>query len=350
MNWSQVQVGAWWPLLIGAFAIVVMIVIWHRRKGQLFPDVHLLSNTAGLGGMLDRLPLIMGITVVSLLILTLMDISTVRSVMVNKRARDFLVIVDTSRSMREHTTLLRSEYPPTYPRRTGPFSGQTDEPGTIPQLARYELAREGLLRFMSTLNDEEDRVELIYFNSQVYLMSGFTTNFPFLRQQLENMDPYVTYGTNIRWALETGLDMLDRYPSTNRRAVILLTDAEARSTQNLQEQLDRLGRTDVSFYLLWITSDNAGEVSAQAGEFLRNVRSIGSVFTIADLAEGSLDDAMRDIGKLENYAYEEHRFERIDLSEYIFSLSRWLMLVWVLLVATLYHPAGANLFGVSNKR
>jgi Mg-chelatase subunit ChlD len=349
MNWPQIQVGEWWPLLLGLFAFTLLVVVWHRRKGDLFPDVHLLSETASMGGMLDRLPLIMGIMVVSLLILTLMDISTTRSVTVNKRSRDFLVIVDTSRSMRENTSLLRSENPPTYERRTGLFSGQVDDPGTIPELARYELAREGLLRFMSTLNEQEDRIQLIYFNSQVYLMSGFTTNFPFIRQQLENMDPYVTYGTNIRWALETGLDMLERYPSGNRRAVILLTDAEARSTQNLQEQLDRLSRTDVSFYLLWITSDIAGEVSAQAGEFLRNVRSIGSVFTIADLAEGSLDDAMRDIGKLENYAYDEIRYERIDLSEYVFTLARWLMLLWILLVATLYHPSRLLAFSANNK-
>jgi len=348
MNLPQIQVGEWWPLLLGITAVVVLVVIWYRRKGELFPDVRLLSDTASMGGMLDRLPLIMGIMVVSLLILTLMDISTSKSVTVSKRARDFLVIVDTSRSMRENTSLLRSEYPPSYPRRTGLFSGQVDDPTTIPELARYELAREGLLRFMSTLNDQEDRIQLIYFNSQVYLMSGFTTNFPFLRQQLENMDPYVTYGTNIRWALETGLDMLERYPSNNRRAVILLTDAEARSTQNLQEQLDRLSRTDVSFYLLWITSDIAGEVSAQAGEFLRNVRSIGSVFTIADLAEGGLDDAMRDIGKLENYAYDEIRYERIDLSEYVFSLARWLMLFWILLVGTLYHPSRLLPFSINN--
>lgn len=343
MDWSGIEIGTWWPVWPGIAAVLVLLLIWYRRKGELFPDVHLLSDTAVAGGLVDRVPVILGIIMLVLLVLSLMDISTTRSIVVSKRARDFLVIVDTSRSMRENTSLLRENFKPTYPRRAGLYSGQVDDPTTIPEIARYELARESLLTFISSLNREEDRAELIYFNSQVYLMSGFTSNFDFLKKQLENMDPYVTYGTNIRWALEKGLDMLERYPSRNRQAVILLTDAEARSTEHLQAQLDRLEKLDLSYYLLWITSDVA-EISDQAREFLRISRSIGSVFTIADLAQGNLDEAMKEIGKLENYAYDEVRHERIDLSEYIYTVARWLMLLWILLVATLYHPANAVAF------
>ena len=343
MDWSSIQVGTWWPVLPGIGALLVLLVCWYRRKGALFPDVHLLSDTAVAGGMLDRIPLILGIIMLVMLVLALMHISTTRSIVVNKNARDFLLVVDTSRSMRENTSLLRDNFKTTFPRRAGLYSGQVDDPTTIPEIARYELARESLLTFISALKKDQDRAELIYFNSQVYLMSGFTSNFDFLKQQLENMDPYVTYGTNIRWALEKGLDMLERYPSKNRQAVILMTDAEARSTEHLQAQLDRLEKLDVSYYLLWITSDVA-EISDQAREFLRVSRAIGSVFTIADLAKGSLDEAMKEIGKLENYPYDEIRHERIDLSEYIYTLARWLMLVWIVLVATLYHPASVHAF------
>jgi hypothetical protein len=240
--------------------------------------------------------------------------------------------------MRENTSLLRSERTPKYKRRTGLYSGEVDDPSTIPELGRYELARESLLSFMGSLNPDEDRIELIYFNSQVYLMSGFTSNFDFIEQQLANMDPYVTYGTNIHWALEKGLDMIERYPRRNRQAVILITDAEAKNTDRLQQQLDRLGKQDVSFYLLWITSGATSTVSDQARDFLRNARAMGSVFTIEDMAEGSLDEALKEIGKLENYPYEELRHERIELSEYMYTLARWLMLIWILLIATLYHP------------
>jgi hypothetical protein len=191
---------------------------------------------------------------------------------------------------------------------------------------------------MDSLNPNEDRIQLTYFNSQVYLMSGFTTNFRFLRQQLQAMDPYVTYGTNIRWALEQGLNMLERYPSRNKQAVILLTDAEAKNTDDLQEQLFRLGQLDLSFYLLWITSDATGEVSQQALEFLRNTRNIGTAFTIEDMDEANLDNALEEIGKLESYAYEEFRHEQVDLSEFVFNITLWLMLLWILLVGTVYHP------------
>jgi hypothetical protein len=86
-------------------------------------------------------------------------------------------------------------------------------------------------------------------------------------------------------------------------------------------------------------------VSSQAREFLRMSRNLGSVFTIEDMAEGHLDEAMKEIGELENYAYEEMRHERIDISEYIFMVARWLMLFWILMIATIYHPSRAVEFG-----
>ena len=339
MDWSNIQIGNWWPFILGVGVTIVLFVLWYQRKGQLFPDIKLLADTAPARGILDSIPLVVGVIIVILLMISLMDITTTRSRVVEKTARDFLVIVDTSRSMRENTTLLREGFPTTFPRGAGLYSGQVDDPSTIPELARYELSRESLLRFMDSLNPNEDRIQLTYFNSQVYLMSGFTTNFKFLKQQLQAMDPYVTYGTNIRWALEQGLDMLERYPARNKQAVILLTDAEAKNTDDLQEQLYRLGQHDLSFYLLWITSDSTGEVSEQALEFLRSTRSIGTAFTIEDMDEGTLDSALEDIGKLESYAYEEFRHEQIDLSEFVFTLARWLMLLWILLIATIYHPA-----------
>ncbi len=338
MGFTNIQVGNWWPLLFGLLAVAGLALIWFRKKGELFPDIDLITDTAPLSGVLDRLPLILGVIIVFMLMISIMDITTTRSSVVEKTARDFLVVVDTSRSMRENTPLLRENFPTTFPRKAGLYSGQVDDPSTIPELARYELARESLLRFMSSLNPNEDRIQLTYFNSQVYLMSGFTTNFDFLRQQLEAMDPYVTYGTNIRWALEQALNMVERYPSRNKQAVILLTDAEAKNTDDLQEQMYRLGQLDLSFYLLWITSDSTGEVSQQALDFLRSTRSIGTAYTIENLDQGNLDQAMEEIGKLESYAYEESRHEQVDLSESVFTLARWLMLVWILLVATIYHP------------
>jgi len=336
-DWSSIQIGAWWPVLIGAAGIVVLAAVWLRRKGALFPDIRLLSATAFGRGLADRLPLILGVLISVLLTLALMDISIARSLEASKRARDYLVVVDTSRSMRENTALLRADNPMTYERKAGLYVGQVDNPERIPEIARYELARESLLQFLAARR-EEDRVGLIYFNSMVYLMSGFTSNFEFAEYQLAGMDPYVTYGTNIRWALEQGLNMIERYPSKNKRAVILLTDAEARNTDYLQQQLDRLRRLDVTFYLLWITTDEVEGVSALARDFLRAVRAIGTVYTIDDVEEGYLDDALEEIAGLEDYAYKEVRHERIDLSRYFFVAAQWLILLWILLLGTVYLP------------
>jgi len=337
MELGSITVGTWWPLLLLGLSIGSLAFAWSRRRGVLFPDISLLRLTAPAGGFYDRLPLTLGLVIITLLVLSLMNISATRLVEVDQRARDFLVIVDTSRSMREDTALLRDRFPPTFERRADLYVGQSDDTANIPNLGRYEVARESLLEFLES-RSEVDRVSLIYFNSMVYLMSGFTSNFGFIRRQLEGMDPYVTFGTNIRWALEQAQDLIERYPGQNRRAIILLTDAEARNTDFLQQQLDRLRRLDIAFYLLWITPNVEDGQSLLATEFLSTVRSFGSVYTIDDIGEGFLDDAFSEIAELEDYAYRDASHERIDLSRPLFELARWLLLAWILMLGTLWLP------------
>lgn len=336
IDWSDVQVGAWWPLLLIVLGLALIAARRLRKSVAVFPDVRLLSDTASFAGFSDRLPLFLGGVIAALLVLSLMEISASRQFETAKRARDFLVVVDTSRSMRENTSLRRENFPPTYERRANLFAGSAPDPSAIPELARYEIARESLLQFLSARR-EEDRVGLIYFNSNVHLMSGFTSNFNFIEEQLAAMDPHVAYGTNIRWALEHGLDLIERYPTRNRRALILLTDAEARDTEYLQ-RLDRLGQLDVAFYMLWITNGASDSRSTTATSFLQAARAIGSVYTIDNLAEGFLDEALADIASLEDYPYMELRHERVDLSSGFFQAAQWLTLLWMLLIGTLYMP------------
>ena len=331
------NIGAWWPLLLLGASFAVLAIAWRRQKGILFPDISLLQHTAPARGIADRLAPALGVLIITLLLLSLMDISATRLIELDRRARDFLVVVDTSRSMREDTALLRGQFPPTFERRADLYVGQSENPANIPNLGRYEVARESLLQFL-TSRSEVDRVGLIYFNSMVYLMSGFTSNFDFIEAQLEGMDPYVTFGTNMRWALEQALNLVERYPGRNRRAIILLTDAEARNTDFLQQQLDRLRRTDIAFYLLWITPNTEDGQSPLSTEFLRNVRSFGSVFTIDDVREGYLDEALAEIAELEDYAYREARHEQVSLSRIFLKIAQWLLLVWIAMLGTLWLP------------
>jgi hypothetical protein len=331
------NVGSWWPLMLLGASFAILGIASLRKRGTLFPDITLLKRTARMGGLADRLPLQLGILIVVLLLLSLMDISTTRLVELDRRARDFLVVVDTSRSMREDTALQRDRFPPTFERRADLYVGKSEDPSAIPYLGRYEVARESLLQFLTSRN-EVDRVGLIYFNSMVYLMSGFTSNFEFIEAQLEGMDPYVTFGTNIRWALEQALNLVERYPGRNRRAIILLTDAEARNTDFLKLQLDRLRRIDIAFYLLWITPNTEDGQTPLSNEFLSTVRSFGSVFTIDDVSEGYLDDALKEIAELEDYAYREASHEHINLSKIMLDCAQWLLLVWVAMVGTLWLP------------
>ena len=331
------NVGAWWPLLLLIASFAVLEISWIRQRGTLFPDINLLKHTAKAGGIADRLPLVLGVLIIALLLLSLMNISATRLIELDRRARDFLVIVDTSRSMREDTALLRAQFPPTFARRADLYVGQSENPANIPNLGRYEVARESLLQFLAS-RSEVDRVGLIYFNSMVYLMSGFTSNFDFIEAQLEGMDSYVTFGTNLRWALEQALNLIERYPGQNRRAIILLTDAEARNTEFLQKQLDRLRRSDIAFYLLWITPNTEDGQSPLSTKFLSTVRLFGSVFTIDDVREGYLDEALEEIAELEDYAYREARHEQINISEIVLKVAQWLLLVWTVMLGTFWLP------------
>lgn len=337
MSLSAITVGTWWPIVLVVFGAGALLFAWFRASGTLFPDLSLVRTTAIAAGLADRFPLLLGTAICLLLPLSLMNISATRQVEVDRHARDFLVIVDTSRSMRENTALLRKEYPPVYPRKADLYVGQSDDPEKIPNLGRYEVARSSLLHFLSSRKDV-DRIGLIYFNSMVYLMSGFTSNFDFVERQLAGMDAYVTFGTNMRWALEQALNLVERYPGRNRRAVILLTDAEARNTDDLQLQLARARKLDIAFYLLWIQPETGEAESLLATEFLRTVREFGSVFTIDEMGEGYLDEALGEIAQLEDYAYREARHERVDLSKWVFSVSLWLTLLWVLCQATFWLP------------
>ena len=331
------NVGAWWPLLLLIASFAVLEISWIRQRGTPFPDINLLKHTAKAGGIADRLPLVLGVLISALLLLSLMNISATRLIELDRRARDFLVIVDTSRSMREDTALLRAQFPPTFARRADLYVGQSENPANIPNLGRYEVARESLLQFLAS-RSEVDRVGLIYFNSMVYLMSGFTSNFDFIEAQLEGMDSYVTFGTNMRWALEQALNLVERYPGQNRRAIILLTDAEARNTEFLQQQLDRLRRSDIAFYLLWITPNTEDGQSPLSTKFLSTVRLFGSVFTIDDVGGGYLDEALGVIAELEDLSYREARHEQINLSEIVLKVAQWLLLVWTVMLGTFWLP------------
>ena len=159
------------------------------------------------------------------------------------------------------------------------------------------------------------------------------------------MDEYVNWGTDIALAMETGLNLLDRYPQQNKKAVILLTDAEAAYTKEVEQQLTRIASMGISFYLLWITTDESDMSNEEVVEFLSFARSVGTVVTIENLDNQNLENSLRDISRLEGYSYQENSRERIDISGPFQKSAQIILILWFFLVATFYHPStGRNLF------
>lgn len=344
IDWASLSFGHIWPLWSGITTAVLLFVLWFAHRRSLFPDISLVTKTVSFGGVIDRLPVLLGALVLLLLTVVLMEPSVVRTETVRQQARDFLVIVDTSRSMRHDTNVRRNSLTLNFMRRAGTFDTAVDNPDKLPYLARYEMARESLLAFLERRH-AQDRVGLVYFNDDAYTMSAPTSNIQFVMEQLASMDDYVNYGTDIATAMESGLNLLERYPDQNKRTVILLTDAEARYTRDVEQQLSRLASKDISFYLLWITTDEADMSDKEISSFLSYARTLGKVVTIKDLNTRNLENAMLDISKQEGYMYEEVKRQRIDLSFPLLDVTRLLLLAWLLLVATLFHPAAAgNIF------
>jgi len=337
IDWESFHFERIWPLWLALATAIILFGIWYLHRRTHFPDMMLITNTVSHRGFTDRLPVIMGGIILLLLMLALMGPSVVRTVTVDQRARDYLVIVDTSRSMRHDANVRRDSVELRYERRAGTFSTNVDDPNSLPLLARYELARESLLSFLEQ-RKAQDRVGMIYFNDNVFTMSAPTANIDFVVEQLGSMDEYVNWGTDIALAMQSGLNLLERYPDQNKKAVILMTDAEAAYTKEVEQQLARVATMGISFYLLWITTDEKDMSNEEITAFLDYARSVGTVTTLETLDSRNLEDALRDIGMLEDYSYQEEKRQRLDLSQPFLDMARYLLLLWLLLVATIFHP------------
>ena len=337
IDWGSIQIEHAWPLVLAVASAASLYALWFYRRKNIFPDNVLLTSTRPKGGIGDRFPVAAGAILALLLTLAMMEPSIVRVESVDQRARDFLILVDTSRSMRHDTKVRREEYKLHFERRVGAFSTAVDDPEEIPYIARYELARESLMSFLNGRR-AEDRVGLIYFNDDAHSVSALTSNIAFVVEQLASMDDYVNWGTNIATAMDSGLSLLERYPVESRRTVILLTDAETRYTKELEQQLARLANADLSFYLLWITTDGNEDSNEDVASFLSLAQSTGNVVTIRDLDSENLQNALLDVARMEAYRYQEIRRRQIDLTEPLLRTTRVLLVIWLLLMATIFHP------------
>ena len=337
IDWQTLQFTRTWPLWLALAAACILLALWYWRQRNVFPDLTLITQTRRGNGLTDRLLPVTGYALLMALIFVMMGPSVVLVERIEQRARDFVILVDTSRSMRHDTSAERREFELNFRRRVGAFAEAVDDPNAIPYVARFELARESLFHFL-TGRRAGDRVALIYFNDDSHPVSALTSNIGFVVQQLATMDDYVNWGTDIAAALDSSLSLLERYPGDNKRTLILMTDAETRYTQDLEQQLARLANAGLSFYLLWITTDTEDLSTEDAGNFLELARSVGSVLTIKDPDPDNMQAALAEISRLEGYRYEELRHRTIDLAQPILQVTRIVLLLWLLLAATLFHP------------
>ena len=83
-------------------------------------------------------------------------------------------------------------------------------------------------------------------------------------------------------------------------------------------------------------NEGSGEA---VSSFLDLARSVGTVFSIQSLDSDNLQRAFSDVGRMEGYNYQEIRRQTHELSPPIWNVARLLFLLWLTLLATLFHPA-----------
>ncbi len=337
IDWQTLSFVRVWPVWLALGTAVLLAALWIYGRQSVFPDLGLILRTRG-NGLLDRILPVTGLALMGMLVLVMMGPSVVTIETIEQQARDFVILVDTSRSMRHDTDARRDAFELNFRRRVGAFSEAVDDPESLPFVGRFELARESLFRFLAGRR-AGDRIALIYFNDEPHPVSALTNNIGFVSDQLATMDDYVNWGTDIAAAMDSSLNLLERYPGENKRTMILITDAETRYTEDLERQLTRLANAGLSFYLLWITTDSGDLSTEDAANFLEFVESVGTVVTIKDPDADNIREALAAISRLEAYRYEELRHRTIDLGKPLLEVSRVGFMLWLLLAATFFHPA-----------
>jgi Mg-chelatase subunit ChlD len=347
IEWSTLTVTNVWPVLLGLGTMVFFIWQWHSQHGKLFPDINLISRTRSkISAIIDHFSIVLGtlIIVLLLIVLTAPSIEVTRSV--ERTAREFMVLLDSSGSMQGNTRVPRAGAELNYerPLELGliPVTGERGERGvgvsleTVPYLARYEVARESIRRFLEERRFG-DRVGLVYFNNTPFVVSIVTQNVSAIKEELKWLDDYVALGTLLYRGLEMATNVLENSPSGLKQAMILISDAEISNFSRIEPELDRLKELNISLHLLWLGEEEGLDSDAKA--FLEHVQAMGgNIVALTDLTNETLDAAFEQIDRLESYSYPEIQKSQLDIAVLFLRIVQWLILLWVLLILTFYHP------------
>lgn len=341
IDWGTLEIQRIWPVWVFVTCAAGLVMVWFFGRSTVYPNLAVIRSQRG--PRPERLHVIAGLLLLVLLTALLAEPSVVLEKRIVRDARDFLILVDTSRSMRHDTEVPRQAVDMHFERRANAFLESVDQPDSLPFVGRFELARESLYRFLSTRRPD-DRVGLLYFNDDVHPVSGLTKDVAFVTEQLGGMDEFVNFGTDIGEAMRMSLDLLERYPGNNRRTLILITDAEARFSEDLSAQFERLADANLAFYLLWITADAAEIFSDDAEAFLELAESTGAVFTVRNPDATNLQRALQAISRSESYAYEESKRLTVSLAEPVVWPVIFGFLLWHAFAVTTWFPRSRSIF------
>lgn len=313
---------------------IAIVTVLVARK--LRPRAYLATNVGALGvslpkpSLMRRLPAVLLTGALTLLAGALMDpVVSVGQTEVVSHGIDIAIVLDLSSSMQE---VMGYQPPQMNLSMFIPGHAPSPRPAASPvkRRNRLEVTRDVLRDFVR--RRDEDRVGLIVFSDNAYVVSPLTADHESLLHYIERLDEKSLQGegmTAIGEGLAVANHLLDKQRGTEprRQVIVLLTDGEHNHGREPLGPLDEARAAGIRVHLIGVDLEQDIKSKESVKAFLAAVQSRGGRYLEAD-DERALYAASRELDGLEKGALKTrvyHRdvpaFKGFALSALVFSLS-----------------------------
>lgn len=184
------------------------------------------------------------------------------------------------------------------------------DPGSLPE-TRMQAVKSALLDFVS--RREDDRLALVTFSENSYVVSPFTTDHEYLEKYVQMLDPNILIGegmTAIGEGIATAIDLFrrDDDPETKNKVVVVFTDGENNFGRNPLDTLREARFYGYRVYLVGVELDERITESFQTQQLIQAITYTGGQYFDA-VDKEALQNAYGTIDQIEKSVFVERTLE-----------------------------------------
>lgn len=317
-----------WALPV-ALVIVVAWRLLRRRPFAAFPLAGLVTARRYRASRLRHAPTVLAAAALPLVALALTDPMLPYSEgEVKARGLDVVLVLDLSSSMQETMGLELTIGQP-IGNLLSPPAGRRDGE------TRMETTKKALLNFISLR--EDDRIGLVVFSDNAYVVSPLTFDYEYLRQYVAMIDNDILRGegmTAIGDGIALGAALLARQSTTRlsgNKVMVVFTDGEHNYGSDPVQALQAADAAGTRVHMVGVDLPEQVKSGPEVQRLVRAVRSHGGRYFDADTA-GQLRTASLAIDSLEKGWLVQRRYIRNRPVYHYFVVPALLLLTAVLLV------------------